>query len=170
MYDSDIWLLFNCFKPCDFVYTCKILSSWRNNFFGCLNFLDVRGTHHLFHRRIPTSLLWTYRRERVFIWQVSFLIVSLIYSKLEFCNAMLYIQCSQTTFKLCDNFDSYDSHCWLTMIFRKKKVNKEVRKMQCDCTYDAGEELFSFSLGILTPIHYKIHRIKNVPSLHSNKH
>ena len=40
------------------------------------------------------------------------------------------------------------SNC-LTMIFRKKKVNKEVRKMQCDCTYDAGKEFLSLLWGLL---------------------
>ena len=54
-----------------FIFIQFILFSWRKDFFGCLNFLDVRRTCHIFHRRIPASLLRAYWRECVFIWQVS---------------------------------------------------------------------------------------------------
>lgn len=55
----------------EYILVYEIMFSWRRDYFGCLNFLDGGGTCHIFHRRIPASLLRTYWRECVFIWQVS---------------------------------------------------------------------------------------------------
>ena len=41
--------------------------------------------------------------------------------------------------------------------FRKKKVNKEVRRMQCDCTLDSGK-----LMALMHRLHYMLNMVMGI--------